>query len=67
MEGSVFLGGVLEVAQFVDEAVAQGLSTGPDTPIADRVETIDVQERVGLVTQSIASLLAQLSDAHAPS
>jgi len=31
------------------------------------LETIDVGARVGLVTESIASLLAQLSDAHAPS
>jgi Lon protease-like protein len=31
------------------------------------LETQDVKERVGLVTQSVASLLAQLSDAHAPS
>ena len=31
------------------------------------LETIDVSKRVGLVTQAVASLLAQLSEAHAPS
>jgi Lon protease-like protein len=31
------------------------------------LETQDVKERVSLVTQSVASLLVQLSDAHAPS
>jgi len=31
------------------------------------LETSDVKERVGLVTASVASLLAQLSEAHAPS
>jgi hypothetical protein len=31
------------------------------------LETSDVKERVGLVTESVASLLAQLSDAHVPS
>ena len=31
------------------------------------LETSDVRERVSLVTESVASLLAQLSEAHAPS
>jgi Lon protease-like protein len=31
------------------------------------LETSDVKERVALVTESVASLLAQLSEAHAPS
>lgn len=31
------------------------------------LETSDVRERVGLVTESVASLLAQLGEAHAPS
>jgi Lon protease-like protein len=31
------------------------------------LETDDVKERVSLVTESVASLLAQLSDAHSPS
>jgi hypothetical protein len=31
------------------------------------LETSDVRERVGLVTESVASLLAQLCEAHAPS
>ena len=31
------------------------------------LETVDIKERVGLVTESVASLLAQLSEAHAPS
>lgn len=31
------------------------------------LETIDIKERVSLVTESVASLLAQLSDAHVPS
>jgi Lon protease-like protein len=31
------------------------------------LETRDVKERVGLVTESVASLLAQLCEAHAPS
>jgi hypothetical protein len=31
------------------------------------LETIDVGKRVALVTQAVASLLAQLSEAHAPS
>lgn len=31
------------------------------------LEMVDVSKRVGLVTQSVASLLAQLSEAHAPS
>jgi len=31
------------------------------------LETVDIKERVGLVTEFVASLLAQLSEAHAPS
>jgi hypothetical protein len=31
------------------------------------LETNDVKGRVGLVTESVASLLAELSEAHAPS
>lgn len=31
------------------------------------LETVDIGERIGLVTQSVASLLAQLSETHAPS
>ena len=31
------------------------------------LETVDVSKRLGLVTQSVASLLAQLSEEHAPS
>ncbi len=31
------------------------------------LETCDIKERVNLVTESVASLLAQLSDAHVPS
>jgi len=31
------------------------------------LETSNIKERVGLVTESVASLLAQLSDAHVPS
>jgi hypothetical protein len=48
------------------DVIADQLVVSPD----DRqriLETIDVGERVGLVTEAIASLLAQLSEAHAPS
>jgi hypothetical protein len=31
------------------------------------LQTVDVKERVGLVTTAVASLLAQLSEASAPS
>ena len=48
------------------DVVADQLVVSPE----DRqriLQTIDVKERVALVTSSVASLLAQLSEAHAPS
>ena len=48
------------------DIIADQLVVSPD----DRqriLETVDIGERVSLVTQAVASLLAQLSDAHAPS
>lgn len=48
------------------DVIADQLVVSPDE--RQRIlETIDIGKRVGLVTESIASLLAQLSDAHAPS
>jgi hypothetical protein len=48
------------------DVIADQLVVSPDE--RQRIlETIDVEKRVGLVTQSVASLLAQLSEAHAPS
>lgn len=48
------------------DVIADQLVVSPD----DRqkiLETVDVQKRVALVTESVASLLAQLSEAYAPS
>lgn len=48
------------------DVVADQLVVSPE----DRqriLQTVDVKERVGLVTSSVASLLAQLSEANAPS
>jgi len=48
------------------DVVADQLVVSPDE--RQRIlETTDIKERINLVTQSVASLLAQLSDAHAPS
>ena len=48
------------------DIIADQLVVGPEE--RQRIlETLNVQERVALVTESIASLLAQLSEAHAPS
>jgi len=50
----------------VADVVADQLVVSPE----DRqriLQTVDVKERVGLVTSSVASLLAQLSEANAPS
>jgi len=48
------------------DVIADQLVVSPDE--RQRIlETIDVEKRIGLVTQSVASLLAQLSEAHAPS
>jgi hypothetical protein len=48
------------------DVIADQLVVSPDE--RQRIlETIDVGKRVGLVTEAIASLLAQLSEAHAPS
>ncbi|MCZ6805657.1 MAG: LON peptidase substrate-binding domain-containing protein [Deltaproteobacteria bacterium] len=48
------------------DVVADQLVVGPE----DRqriLQTVDVKERVALVTEAVGSLLAQLSEAHAPS
>lgn len=48
------------------DVIADQLVVSPDE--RQRIlECINIGERVGLVTQSVASLLAQLSEAHAPS
>jgi Lon protease-like protein len=48
------------------DVVADQLVVSPDE--RQRIlETIDIKERVALVTECVASLLAQLSEAHAPS
>lgn len=48
------------------DVIADQLVVSPDE--RQRIlECIDISERVSLVTQSVASLLAQLSEAHAPS
>jgi hypothetical protein len=48
------------------DVIADQLVVSPDE--RQRIlETIDIGRRVGLVTEAVASLLAQLSDAHAPS
>jgi Lon protease-like protein len=48
------------------DVVADQLVVSPDE--RQRIlETSDIRERVNLVTESVASLLAQLSEAHAPS
>lgn len=48
------------------DVIADQLVVSPDE--RQRIlETIDIGKRVGLVTEATASLLAQLSDAHAPS
>jgi ATP-dependent Lon protease len=48
------------------DVVADQLVVSPDER-QQILETSDVKERVSLVTESVASLLAQLSEAHAPS
>ncbi|MGB5194749.1 MAG: LON peptidase substrate-binding domain-containing protein [Polyangiales bacterium] len=48
------------------DVIADQLVVSPDE--RQRIlETIDIGRRVSLVTEAVASLLAQLSDAHAPS
>lgn len=48
------------------DVVADQLVVSPDE--RQRIlETTDIKERINLVTESVASLLAQLSDAHVPS
>jgi len=48
------------------DVVADQLVVSPDAR-QQILETSDVKKRVSLVTESVASLLAQLSEAHAPS
>jgi hypothetical protein len=48
------------------DVIADQLVVSPDER-QEILETIDVGARVGRVTESVASLLAQLSEAHAPS
>ena len=48
------------------DVIADQLVVSPDER-QQILETVDVEKRVGLVTQSVASLLAQLSESHAPS